>query len=409
MYLKAKPMRRSAFAITTGTLVFSFLAGCAAMQKPTLPKLTDTAAAEQDETRKPARLTGRVPDWLSPQRLATQIKGPPPDEVAARALFERAENQFRAASKSQGEARLVAFEEAADIYELSAHRGEGFPIAEDALLMTAESHFFADNYAKAAESYGALVKAFPNTQYIDRVDKRRFAIAQYWLQHPTDATQRMLPNLTDQRRPMTDTLGHALKLFDRIRFDDPAGTLSDDATMAAALSHFQRGRYEQAEELFRDIRENFPSSEHRFQAHLLGLKSNLMSYGGPAYSGGSLDDAEKLIRQVVTQFPREAQEHYELLENARKEIRLKKAQREFVVAQYYDGRQEYRAARMHYENVRRDFADTNLAVEAESRLAQLEGRPDVPAPTLQWLADLFPDEPTRQDPLIRPSPTGAKK
>lgn len=379
------------------------------MQKPSLPKLIGDAEPAGGQETTVARQSSGVPDWLNPQRVATQIKGPPPDQVAAKALFERAENQFRAASKSDGEARLVAFEEAAEIYERSAQRGEGFPIAEDALLMTAESQFFADNYARAAESLGALVKTFPNTQYMDRVDQRRFAIAQYWLQHPTDATQRLVPNFTDDRRPATDTLGHALKLCDRIRFDDPAGKLSDDATMAAALSHFERGKYEQADELFRDIRENFPSSEHQFQSHLLGLKSKMMSYGGPDYAGGSLDEAEKIVRQVVTQFPGEAKEHYEALDAAQKEIRLKKAQREYVVAQYYDRREEYRAARMHYENVCRDYADTNLAVEAESRLAQLEGRPDVPPPTLQWLADMFPDEPTRQHPLIRPSPTGAKK
>ena len=401
-------MRQSVFAITTATLVCSFLAGCAAMQKPTLP-LAGNAEATGSQVTEVARPTSSVPEWLNPQRVVSQIKGPPPDEVAARALFERAENQFRAASKSEGETRLVAFEEAAELYELSAKRGEGFPISEDALLMRAESHFFSDNYAKAAESYGELVKTFPNTQYMDRVDKRRFAIAQYWLQQPVGASQRIVPNLTDDKRPVTDTRGHALKLFDRIRFDDPAGKLSDDATMAAALSHFQRGKYEQADELFRDIRENFPSSEHQFQSHLLGLKCKMMSYGGPDYAGGNLDESEELIRQLVTHFPSEAKEHYEALETARKDIRLKKAQREFVVAQYYDRREEYRAARIHYENVCRDFADTNLAVEAESRLAQLEGRPAVPAPSLQWLAEMFPDEPTRQEPLIRPNPTGAKK
>lgn len=86
-----------------------------------------------------------------------------------------------------------------------------------------------------------------------------------------------------------------------------------------------------------------------------------------------------------------------------------KAQREFIEAKYYDRRKEYRAARIHYENVCHEFSDTSLAVEAESRLAQLDGRPDVPAPTMQWLADLFPDEPARQEPLIRPNPIGSKK
>lgn len=399
-------MRQSAFAILFGTLLSCLLGGCATLQSPSKPKLTGHSSGD---TKAVADSTSRIPDWLDPKNAMDRMKGPEPDEVAAGALFERAENQFRAAANSQGETRLVAFEEAAEIYDLAADRGHGFPIHEDALLMAAESQFFADNYPDATRSFGELVKAYPNTQFLDRVDKRRFAIAQYWLQHPNESSKRLVPNFTDDRRPVTDTFGNALKLLDRIRFDDPAGQLSDDATIAAALANFQRKKYDAADELFTDIRENFPSSEHQFQAHFLGLKCKLMAYAGPDYAGGALDDAEQLIRQMVTQFPEQSKQEYESLDKARKDVRLMKAQREFVEAKYYDRRKEYRAARIHYENVRREFPDTSLAVEAESRLAQLDGRPDVPAPTMQWLADLFPDEPARQEPLIRPNPIGSKK
>jgi outer membrane protein assembly factor BamD (BamD/ComL family) len=198
-------------------------------------------------------------------------------------------------------------------------------------------------------------------------------------------------------------------LFDRIRFDDPTGELSDDATMAAAVAYFERGKYVKADEMFTDLRENFPSSQHQFDAHLLGLKAKMLSYEGADYDGGPLNEAEEIIRSVALQFPDKAQEHYEPLDSAFKKIRLQKAERKFAQAQYYDRRKEYRAARMHYEEVRRDYSDTSLAVEAESRLAQIKGLPDVPKQSLAWLGNLFPESTKRQEPLIRRNPIGSAK
>ena len=82
--------------------------------------------------------------------------------------------------------------------------------------------------------------------------------------------------------------------------------------------------------------------------------------------------------------------HREYLERAIRQVRLKKAEREWVMAKYYDRRKEYGAARYYYELVRRDYSDTTLANEARNRLAQIGGLPDDPPQHLAWLANLFP-------------------
>ncbi len=346
---------------------------------------------------------------FSPTRVAAQLRGEEPDKDAAQAIFLQAEDQFRAAASAQGDSRREAFEEAASLYGKAAARGEGFPVEEDALWMIAESHFFADNYAKASDAYGKLIKRYPNTQHLDGVDSRRFKIAEYWVEYEKSKGGNFSPNFLDDRLPVMDKFGHAAKLFDRIRFDDPTGELSDDATMALAVAYFERGKYAKADELFSDIRENFPSSQHQFDAHLLGLKAKMLNYEGPDYDGGPLDEAEEIIRNLAVQFPEQASQQHELLDKAYKDIRLQKAQREYDIAQYYDRRKEYRAARMHYENVHREYGDTNLAVEAESRLAQIKGLPDVPKQSLEWLQHVFPESTGRQEPLIRRNPLGTVK
>jgi outer membrane protein assembly factor BamD (BamD/ComL family) len=116
-------------------------------------------------------------------------------------------------------------------------------------------------------------------------------------------------NFFDKRRPMRDTFGHAVRVFDRIRIDDPTGRLADDATLAAGNAYFTAGRYLEADNFYTDLRKTFPSSEHQFRAHLLGVQAKLRSYQGSDYSGIPLDEAEKLIKQIRRQFPHEAEKN----------------------------------------------------------------------------------------------------
>ena len=332
-------------------------------------------------------LESAVPDSL--HDVVTRNKG---DAAKAKQHFLRAESTFRRATSLEGKEREVAFREAAKYYNLAARDAADPVTNEDALFQLGESYFFANDYPKAGVAYGGLLKKFPTSRYVDRVDQRRFMIAEYWLKlEELDDQWDVLPNFTNKRRPVADTFGYAVKQLDRIRYDNPTGKLADDATMASAVAHFESAKYGKADELFTDLRENFPSSEHQFRAHLLGLKCKLAKYEGPDYDGSILDDSEELITTMLRHFPGESAEYKDFLNESFKDIRLKKAQRDFSVAQYYDNRKEFGAARIYYEQVRNEYADTNLALESESRLAQIENEPDSPEQSMQWLAEAFPD------------------
>ena len=232
----------------------------------------------------------------------------------AKELFATADAQFKQAAEATDKAKRSTYQAAKKSYAEAAKLSPGTPLEEDALMMIAESLFFTDEYVKAAEAYDQLVQRYQSTRHLDVIDQRRFAIARYWLE--LKKQQRgisLLPNVTDQQRPAMDTFGHAIKLLDKIRFDNPTGKLADDATMAAAIANFERERYAAADVLFDDVRENFPKSEHMFQAHLLGLKCKQIIYEGPDYDGGVLDQSEKIIQQIFLIFPDEAEEHRENL------------------------------------------------------------------------------------------------
>jgi outer membrane protein assembly factor BamD (BamD/ComL family) len=262
----------------------------------------------------------------------------------------------------------------------------------DAQFYAGESYFFADDYSKANEQYEKLIKAFPSNRYLEVVDQRRFMIAKFWLdsnrQNPEST---FYANWFDKTRPWRDAHGHGLRIFDKIRIDDPTGRLADDATLAAANENFASGKYYKAHDYYSDLRKAYPSSEHQFLAHFLDIKAILNSYQGPAYGGSGLDDAEKLIKQVRRQFPQEAAKEREFLDRAAAEVRFKKAERMMFLGQYHDFRAEYRAAQHYYDQVARDYSDTPLAQRAQDRIGQIAGLPPKPAQQLPWLVALFPE------------------
>lgn len=323
------------------------------------------------------------------------------DEHVARAAFESAEQLFR----------QKQYEQAGGLYAKAAKRWPNSPLEEEALFMAGEAYFFADRYVKAEDCYAQyteVVKKYSGTQYLDKVTARRFAIASYWRQHHLAQPHwPVTPNLADRTRPWFDTGGHALRIFGKLPLDDPTSPLADDAVMAAANTYFVTGRYRDADYHYKQLRDNYPKSEHQFQAHLLGLRAKLLVYQGPDYDGKPLEDADKLVDRLLTQFPQElgrAAEKDRVLQ-ARGQIAFQKASREWSRAEYYNKLEYYAAARAHYQQLVEQFPDTQLAAASRERLATMQGRPDIPTSRYQWLVDLFPES-AKEGPTIAALPDG---
>ncbi len=350
-------------------------------------------------------------DDLSPANLSKtfeKLTGRGPNQQAAQKLYAEAQELYRQAVAARAQKETTRshelFSKAATRFSAAAERWPDSALEEDALFFTAESHFFADRYVQTTEDIELLIKKYPNTRYLDAVGARRFLIAKYWLE--LDATHhdwRLTVNLTDPTRPRTDTFGYAIRVLDKMRLDDPLGKLADDATLAAGNAYFARGDFIKADSYYTDLRTSFPSSEHQFMAHFLGIKAKLESYQGPDYGGTVLDDAEKLIQQTRRQFPTETRQHAEEIDRAEREVRYRKAEREWYMAQYYAWRHEYRAARFYLALILKKYSDTPFADKARKQLAKISGKPAEPPQKLAWLVKLFPDG-NNEKPIVAAAP-----
>jgi outer membrane protein assembly factor BamD (BamD/ComL family) len=354
--------------------------------------IEDRYREEYDPIKKP-KVEGF--DAFKPEVIKAQVAdltGNGPNAATAKQLFAQAEDLYAKALDAPPDRRAAAFSEAAEAYVAAAEKWPESLLEEDALFLAAESYFFSDQYPLANEQYEKLIKQHPNTRHMDAIDARRFAIAQYWLELDKKSPQNFFSvNMFDKSTPWRDTRGHAFRVYDKIRVDDPTGKLSDDATLAAANAYFARGDFFKADQLYTDLRKTFPSSEHQFLAHFLGLKAKLSIYEGPDYAGTPLDECEQLIKQIRRQFPQQADQEKEYLTRAYAEVRFKKAERIWTMGRYHELRKEYRASKFYYDQIVKDFADTPFSAEAATRVQANASEPPVPPQKLEWLVDLFPE------------------
>jgi outer membrane protein assembly factor BamD (BamD/ComL family) len=365
-------------------------------------------ASFEEAEPQPDPLTAKdfAPDNL--MKTMKRLTGNGPNPALAQELYADAEARHQRALERRATSADEAINEfvaAAESYRRAADRWPDSTLEHEALFKAGECAFFADRYPEAEGAYELLLKKHPHSKYMDLIQPRRFRIAQYWLGLDAADHQAFAEvNLTDEGRPLHDTFGHAIRVFDRIRLDDPTGKLADDATLELGNAFFRRGDFLRSDEYYTDLRKTFPSSEHQFRAHFLGLKAKLLSYQGPDYAANALNDAEKLFQQLRRQFPMEFEQEREFLTKAGAEIRYRQAEREWHLGERYDRRAEYGAARFHYLALVQDFAETPFAQRAEQRLRDLGGLPDTPPQRLSWLVSLFPERDTLR-PLVASDPT----
>jgi outer membrane protein assembly factor BamD (BamD/ComL family) len=159
--------------------------------------------------------------------------------------------------------------------------------------------------------------------------------------------------------------------------------------MATANALFTRERYEEAANYYDTLRKHYTKSEHLLDAHLLEMKSRVKIYQGPMYDGVPLAKAGEIADQLLAQFPTELGEHRDLVIQTKNQVVEQKAERDWAMAQYFENRKLYGAARYYYRALLNDYPQTVVAGHARARLEQIGGLPDEPPDRFAWLTDMF--------------------
>lgn len=385
----ASPSLRGKAASSSGPALLPNLSDTTAGPPPSLPpELPSPAKAvsikdSQNRAEKEKEKKGFELSDLAPENIYKNIKkaaGYGPNEQIARTAL------------TEGKALYVEkkYKEAAAKFATAAARWPDSPLEEDAMFLEGESEFFSDQYPKAHDTYGGLLKKYTNTRYLDTVVAREFALGRYWEQLQGAKPLLLLqPNVTDHGRPMFDTFGYAIQAYERVRLNDPTGPLADASLMAMGNAYFRIGRYEDAAANYDLLRKEYPNSKYQALAHVLDLQAKMRVYQGTMYDQGPLNDANKIADQALRQFDKELGAERERVMKARAQIIEEKANREFVLGAYYDQHKYYGAARMYYQSVIDNYPNSEKATEARARMETIRDLPDSPPNYFKWLTDPF--------------------
>ena len=320
-------------------------------------------------------------------KLATQrvreAMGLGPSQQAAQDLLTKGIGQF-------GEQKYT---QAADTFEKAAARWPGSAIESKALFNVGESYFFAKKYKDASDAFIVLLDKHPSTPRLNDTIERLWSIAQYWeeVYFASDSHAPLDYNAFERTRPTTDTIGHAVKLYEAIRLNDPTGPRADDAIMATAGIHFRRLKFHDADYHYGLLRNEYPRSEHLFNAHLLGLQAKLKKYQGADYDGTPLKEAKRLEERIRTNFAGQLSEgETTRLIEVRAQLAASIEERDLRMADYYLGTDQNLSAKVYLNKIVEDYAGSPAAEKARQQLATIGSAPDSPEVPLSWLVDLFP-------------------
>ena len=337
-----------------------------------------SASPKKDDDDNEWDLSHLAPDYT--WKKFKEAVGWGPDQRLAREAYDKGQALFNAKN----------YEEAAKEFYTASWRWPDSTMEEDAMFLMGESYFFPDHYGSAQDSYTNLLKQHDNTRYLDTVIARLFAIGTYWEQLDLKSHHwPMTPNATDKTQPWFDTFGNALACYQAVWMHDPTGPLADAALFRVANAHFRRGEWEDAADHYDMLRKNHPKSKYQKDAHLLELQAKMRIYQGPKYSVVPLNDAQEIAEQTLKQFPGQLGEEERRVRETLATIFEQRAEREWVMAQYYDNKSEYRAAREYYKVLLEKYPRTSFAERARKRMQEIQNEPDEPPNYFDWLTAPF--------------------
>jgi len=338
-----KPRQNGIVLAAAVTFLGSALAG---------PRLLPADQPDEPQDRYPERLVydPQTREWIMEQ--PPEPGTPDGDLAIARNLLARGEHK-RAAKKLRQWIVRYAFES---------------PRHPEAVYLRGRVEFERKNYIRAHRYYLEVLNGWPGTEWADRALRGDFVVAEVFL--------------AGHRRkflgvPFVHAYDEALDILDDIIVNHPNTVLAEQALKTKADYYFRNGEFELAEDTYAQLARDYPASQYVREAMLQSARAALASFPGVQFDDAPLVEAEERFLQFRQAFPQYAgDEDVELiLDN----VRTKRAEKEFAIAEYYRRAQQPQAAVFYYRSVREGWPDTTWAALAEARLARLGWAPETEA------------------------------
>jgi outer membrane protein assembly factor BamD len=213
-------------------------------------------------------------------------------------------------------------------------------------------------YWRAVEEYQKVVDRYPFSDLGPKVVERQYVIANLFLE-----------GKAKDREFAKSLLGNEYKIpdiFIKVIKNDPYGPYAPASQYKIGLFHLEKKEYQEARDAFEKTVNDYPDSKWaesaRYQIAVADSKRSV----GAQYDQKTTNIAVQGFEDYVKTNP-----DSQLSEAAKAQIntlRLKEAENNFVVGEYYWKTKKYKSAKIYWQTVADKYGDTPWGAKAQAKL-----------------------------------------
>ncbi len=217
---------------------------------------------------------------------------------------------------------------------------------------------------EAFKSYQKVVDKYPFSDRFTEIVERQFKIG-----------ERLLNGEGKSGKFVSTLLGSdydVIETFRTVIKNAPYGQYAAPAQYQIGLYLSEKGLFQEARDEFEKVVNDYPNSDWvkaaKYQIALVDAKRSTEAQ----YDQKVTKTAVEEFKEFVKIYP-----DAELSEKAQAQIndlREKEAENHFLIAKYYEKTKKYKAAKLYYETVMKDYQNTSWAAKASERLRALASK-----------------------------------
>lgn len=282
-------------------------------------------------------------------------------------------NAIALMNKARTSEESGSFGSAISSYEKVTKRYPNSVYAPEALYRSAKLLFVRKQYIKSFEAYQGVTLRYPNTKRFTEIIGEQYRIASALLDGARNRTWGWLPGFRNRER--------AIGFFEVILATAPYSDYAPLALMNIARGHQKLRETEEAIDALDRMINLYPQSLLAPDAYLKLAQAHASLVEGPYYDQGSAKEAVTYFEDFMILFPSDAAIADAATGLDRMKVVL--AQSKMKIGDFYFyKRDNYKAARVFYNEAITAYPDSEVAKAAKLRLVAVEdkaaGRPVAP-------------------------------
>lgn len=232
------------------------------------------------------------------------------------------------------------------------------------------AHEGAGAWDLAAEAYQKTIDQYPGTRLFERVITKQYELGNKYYERAMKiaAERRLMPNWREFFGGDND-FDRAIGVYQRVVDNQPFTESAAEAQYRIGLCYMQQEEWELAGAAYDEVQDMYPTSPWAGEAAFSAAEAQFRQSLPAVYDQTAVDNAMERFEYYLRHYGDATRR--EQIEGMMAELRDRRAEHEFRIAEWYHRNYKFESARLYYREVITGYADTEWAALSRQQLAQL--------------------------------------